>query len=346
VPPRGLVEESGPRGGVDRVRRAGAPARSGAQATCRFDREEATVTEALGTTAGRCFGRDIEVTNADRLVFPAAGITKGQLVRYYVRIAETMLPHLHGRPVALKRYPRGLAGDGFFQKNAGPHYPGWIRRDRIPKREGGTLDHVVVDEPATLVYLANQGTIEFHPWLARADDLEHPVEIVFDLDPPPAAPVAVVRAAARQLRALLDELDLPHRLKTSGSAGYHIHLPLDGSADWQAVGRVADRLATTLVARYPDALTTRRRKAARGERVLLDWFRTGYGQTSVAAYSVRARPGAPVATPIGWDELGRVAPRTYGVRNLFRRLGQRDDPWAAPIRSVAAAEVERALDGR
>jgi bifunctional non-homologous end joining protein LigD len=295
---------------------------------------------------GRRCGRSIEVTNADRVVFPDAGITKGQLVDYYARIAGTMLPHLRGRPVALKRYPRGLAGAGFFQKNAGPHYPPWIRRDRIAKREGGTLDHVVVDEPATLVYLANQGTIEFHPWLSEADDLEHPVEIVFDLDPPPTAPVEVVRTAARRLRVLLDELELPHRLKTSGSAGYHIHLPLDGAADWRAAGRAARRIATTLAAHHPDELTTRRRKADRGERVLLDWFRTGYGQTSVAAYSVRARPDAPVATPIEWGELGRVEPRTYGLRNLFRRLGQREDPWATPVRAVSAAEVERALEGR
>jgi bifunctional non-homologous end joining protein LigD len=302
--------------------------------------------EAAQAPTRRSSGRDIEVTNAGRIVFPEAGITKGQLVRYYARIAETMLPHLRGRPVALKRYPRGLAGEGFFQKNAGPHYPAWIRRDRIPKREGGTLDHVVVEEPATLVYLANQGTIEFHPWLSEADDLEHPVEIVFDLDPPPTAPVEVVRSAARRLRVLLDELELPHRLKTSGSAGYHIHLPLDGAADWRAAGRVADRIATTLAARYPDELTTRRRKAARGERVLLDWFRTGYGQTSVAAYSVRARPGAPVATPIEWGELGRVEPRTYGIRNLFRRLGQREDPWVTPVRAVSATQVERALEGR
>jgi bifunctional non-homologous end joining protein LigD len=290
------------------------------------------------------FSRTFEISSVDRILFPEDGITKGALIEYYARAAELMLPHLKGRPVALKRYPSGLAGAGFFQKNASPHYPDWIHRQQIPKREGGSLDHVIVDEPATIVYLANQGTIELHPWLSEAADLEHPVELIFDLDPPEGADVAVVRAAARHLRVLLGELEVPSRLKTSGSAGFHIHVPLDGSAAWEVAGGLAQRIAATLAARYPDDLTTRRRRKDRGDRVLLDWFRAGYGQTSVAAYSVRARPGAPVATPIEWDELGKVAPRTYGVRNLFRRLGQRDDPWQVTLPPVAAGAFGPALD--
>lgn len=289
------------------------------------------------------FSRSFELSNTDRIVFPDAGITKGELVDYYVRIAETLLPHVRGRPLAVKRFPDGLAGEGFFQKNAGSHYPDWLHREPIAKREGGTLDHVVVDEPATVVFLANQGAIELHPWLAVADDLEHPVELIVDLDPPPGADVAVVRTAARHLGTLLDELEVPSRLKTSGSAGYHIHVPLDGSAPWDRVGELARRLATTLAARHQGELTTARRKKDRGGRVLLDWFRNGYGQTSVAAYSVRARPGAPVATPIEWDELGGVDPRSYGVRNVFRRLGQRDDPWTEEVAPTSADELDDAL---
>jgi bifunctional non-homologous end joining protein LigD len=290
------------------------------------------------------FSRTVDVSSVDKVLFAEAGITKGDLVDYYARIAETMLPHLSDRPVAVKRYPDGLDGEGFFQKNAGPHYPGWLRREDIPKRDGGTIDHVVVDEPATLVYLADQGTLEFHPWLSQAGDLEHPVEMVFDLDPPDDADVGAVRTAARHLRGLLDELEVSSRIKTSGSVGFHVHVPLDGSADWDEASELARGIAEVLAARHPEELTTEQRKAARHGRVFVDWLRNGYGQTSVAAYSVRARPGAPVASPIDWDELGEVEPRGYGLRNLFRRLGQRDDPWSSELPSVAAREVAEDLE--
>ena len=292
----------------------------------------------------RFFSRVVDVTSVDRVMFPHAGITKGELVDYYARIAETMLEHLRDRPVAVTRYPGGLDGDGFFQKNAGSHYPGWLRREQIPKRDGGTLDHVVVDEPATLVYLADQGTIEFHPWLAAADDLEHPVEMVFDLDPPDDGDVRAVRAAARHLRSLLDEVQVPSRIKTSGSAGFHVQVALDGSATFDDAADLAKAIAVTAATRHPDQLTTEQRKADRQGRVFLDWLRNAYGQTSVAAYSVRARPGAPIATPIEWDELGEVEPRRYDLRNLFRRLGQRDDPWQVAPQPVAADQVAADLD--
>jgi bifunctional non-homologous end joining protein LigD len=285
------------------------------------------------------FSRMIDISNVDKVFFPDAGLTKGDLLDYHVRVAELMLTHLKGRPVAVKRYPDGLDGQGFFQKNAGSHYPGWLRRQDIPKRDGGSLDHVVVDEPATLVYLADQGTIEFHPWLSLADDLEHPVELILDLDPPDGDDVGPVRAAARHVRDLLDELGVTSRIKTSGSAGFHIHVPLDGSADWEVSSELARSVAEAVCERHPDQLTTSQRKRARTGRVFVDWLRNGYGQTSVAAYGVRARPGAPVATPIDWDELGSVEPRSYGVRNLFRRLGQRDDPWQEPPATAAPAEL-------
>lgn len=294
----------------------------------------------------RIFSRSIDISNVDKVFFPDAGLTKGALLDYHVRVAELMLPHVRDRPVAVKRYPDGLDGQGFFQKNAGSHFPDWIRRQELPKRDGGSLDHVIVDEPATLVYLADQGTIEFHPWLSEAGDLEHPVELVLDLDPPDDSEVAAVRAAAGYVRDLLDELEVVGRIKTSGSAGFHVHVPLDGSAGWDASSRLARALAEAVCERHPEELTTSQRKEARTGRVFVDWLRNGYGQTSVAAYSVRARPGAPVATPIGWDELDRVEPRSYDVRNLFRRLGQRADPWQEAPPSVAAAEVTQRLEQR
>ncbi|TVR27256.1 MAG: ATP-dependent DNA ligase [Nitriliruptor sp.] len=292
----------------------------------------------------RCFSRTIDISNVDKVFFPDAGLTKGELLDYHVRIAELLLAHLDGRPVAVKRYPDGLEGQGFFQKNAGSHFPDWLRRQDIPKRDGGTLDHVVVDEPAALVYLADQGTIEFHPWLSLADDLEHPVELVLDLDPPAQGEVGAVRQAARQVHTLLDELEVASRIKTSGSAGFHVHVPLDGSAGWDVVSALARSLAEAVCERHPDALTTSHRKQGRTGRVFVDWLRNSYGQTSVAAYSVRARPGAPVATPIDWGELRTVEPRSYDVGNLFRRLGQRDDPWRDDPPAAAAAQVSDRLE--
>jgi bifunctional non-homologous end joining protein LigD len=154
----------------------------------------------------------------------------------------------------------------------------------------------------------------------------------------------VVRAATHHVEVLLHEVAAPARLKTSGSAGFHVHVPLEATAAWEEAGELARRLATTLADRHPDELTVSHRKADRHGRVFVDWLRNGYGQTSVAAYSVRARPGAPVATPIDWDELGDVEPRSYTVRNLFRRLGQRDDPWATTPTAIAASTLRDRLD--
>lgn len=272
------------------------------------------------------FGREIDVSNVDKVFFPDAQLTKGDVVDYYRRVAETMLPYLKDRPVALKRYPDGIESNGFFQKDAGEHFPGWLRREDVPKREGGTLDHVVVDEPATIVYLADQATIEPHVWLSRADDLERPDQLVFDLDPPDDD-VDRVRRAARRVRDVLAEVGLNSLVKTSGSAGYHVHVALDRSHDFSEGRRFGARMARLLAARYPEELTDRQRKTERHGRVFIDYLRNAYGQTSIAAYAVRARPGAPVATPLDWEEIGRTDPRSYTIGNIFRRLGQREDPW-------------------
>ena len=272
-------------------------------------------------------GRDIDVSSVGRVMFPEDGITKGELIAYYDRIAETMLPYLVNRPIALKRYPDGLAAPGFFQKAAAAYFPDWIGRVHVDKRGGGTIDNLVATEPATFVYLANQNTIELHGWLTRADQLERADQLVFDLDPP-GEDIDAARNAARRVRDLLDELELHHLLKTSGSKGYHVHVLIDRSVAVDAPRFAAD-VAGLLAARHPRELTDQHRKDARRGRVLIDHFRNGFGQTVVAPYSVRARPGAPVSTPIDWRELASVDPQSFTLRNLFRRLGQKEDPWAA-----------------
>jgi len=273
-------------------------------------------------------GRTIELSNTDKVLFPKAGITKGDLIDYHRRIAPAMLPHIEGRALSFQRFPDGIEADGFFQKNASDHFPGWIPRARLPK-EDGTVEHVVARDAATLVYLANQACITLHVSLARVERPRHPDRLVIDLDPSDDD-FAKVKRAARWAKDLLDELQLAAFLQTTGSRGLHLWVPLDGSASYDQVSSFAKCLAELLGAQHPDEVTTEQRKANRGDRVFLDVLRNAYGQTAVAPYSVRARPTAPIATPLDWAELDdpELTPDRYTIGNIFRRLSQKRDPWA------------------
>lgn len=276
-------------------------------------------------TAG---GRDVEISSADKVLFPGDGITKLDLARYYARIADTALHHWRGRPLTLRRFPDGIDAEGFFQKNVPEHFPGWIERVELPK-EGGTVTHALASEPATAVYLAGQGCIELHLGLARADRPEHPDRMIFDLDPSDND-FGKVQEVARALRAALDARDLPSFVTTTGSRGLHIVLPLDASAQVDALRPFARGLAGEVAKAHPGLATVEQRKAKRGDRVLIDTFRTAHGQTAIAPYGVRARPGAPVATPLRWEEAfsSDLTPDRYTINSIFRRLGQLEDPWS------------------
>ncbi|HYT27280.1 MAG TPA: non-homologous end-joining DNA ligase [Actinomycetota bacterium] len=274
-------------------------------------------------------GRTIEVSSAGKVFFPDAGVTKGDLVAYYRDVAGVTVPHLRDRPLTLQRFPDGLGGQGFFQQDASDHFPAWVRRVPVERRgKGGTVGHVVADDAATLVYLANQAVVTFHAWTSRAGALDRPDLVVFDLDPDAGQGLDVVRAAARAVRAAVEGVGLSPFVQTSGSKGFHVLAPLDGGADGEAVKAFARDLAALVAAHDPGRLTVEWRKAKRAGRLLIDTNRNGYAQTVVAPYSVRARPGAPVATPIDWHELGRAEPRSWTVANLRRRLARKPDPWA------------------
>lgn len=270
----------------------------------------------------------VETSNEDKLLFPADGITKGDLMDYYEAISDRLLPFLRDRPLVMQRFPDGVGAAGFYQKQVAEHFPEWISTVRVARSQGGPQELVVCDKKATLVYLANLACIALHPWLSRTDRLDRPDQLVIDLDPPPDADFTVVREAARACRALFDELDLPTFVKTTGSHGLHVVVPLDRSTDFESVREFAHDAMALLADRLPDRLTTEVRKAKRAGRVFLDVARNAYAQTAVAPYSVRPRPGAPVATPVAWRELSSVQAQSYRVANLFRRLAQRDDPWA------------------
>jgi len=293
----------------------------------------------------RRFGRHvIETSNEDKLLFPGDRITKGDLMDYYAAIAPRILPWLRDRPLVLERFPDGIEAKGFYQKQVAEHFPGWISTVRVEKAGRQTQDLVVCDSEATLVYLANLGCVTLHPWLCRTDRLRHPDQLIVDLDPP-GEDFGSVRAAARACRELFDELGLPTFVKTTGSKGLHVVVPLDRSADFDAVRELARDAMQMLAARRPEALTTEVRKNKRKGRVYLDVARNAYAQTAVAPYAVRPLPGAPVATPIEWDELGRVGARSFTISNLFRRLARREDPWKGlRRRACGIAPARRRLE--
>ncbi len=228
------------------------------------------------------------------------------------------------------RYPDGLGGQRFFQKNAPSYFPDWIRRVEVAK-EGGTVTHAVCDKPATLVYLANQACIEIHAFTSRADKLDAPDQMVFDFDPPDGTRFADVRRAALWTRDLLEgDLGLPSFVRTSGGRGLHVHVPLTRRAAFDAVREFARRAAGVLARRHPDVITAEQRKDKRGMRIYADVMRNAYAQTVAANYGVRARPGAPVATPLSWaeEEDDTLEPGRFTMATVRRRLDGGDDPWA------------------
>ena len=285
---------------------------------------------------------DIELTNPDKLLWPDAGVTKADLADYVLRVASLQLPHVQGRPATLVRCPDGVGGDCWYQKAAGNGLPDWVRTATLDGWEDEGPAHVVVEQPATLAVLAQLAVVELHVGPSPADELDHPAELVFDLDPPERADAAV-RAATRRVRELLeDDLGLTTFVKATGSAGFHVHVPLDGSADVETARGFAEDAARLLAARHPDDLTVAQRKDQRAGRVFVDWLRNHPTQTSVAPYTTRRLPRATVAVPLDWDELSEgVAPDEYTTASVGRRLAQRDDPWtgmrdaAQPLRDAA-----------
>ena len=287
-------------------------------------------------------GRTVQVSSVAKPFFPDAGLVKGDLVAYYRDVAEVMLPYLRGRPLNLQRFPNGVNGKGFWQQGASEHFPDWIRTVTVERRgRGGTVDHVVCDDAATIVYLANLSTVTFHAWTSTVEHLARPDLVIIDLDPDPDQGLEVVRAAARSVKAACEEVGLASFIQTSGSRGYHVVMPLQPGPDVEVVRDFATELALLVAARDPDRLSVEWRKAKRDGRLLLDTARMGYAQTLVAPYSIRPKPEAPVATPIEWSELGRVKPRTYTVANLRRRLARKPDPWAGMADHAAAFDPVR-----
>lgn len=287
----------------------------------------------------RVDGRTISVTHGDRVVFPESGITKAEIVEHYERVAARMLPHVRGRPVMIQRFPGSDGNATIYQKAIPSHFPEWIHRVTVPK-VGGTVTHVLCDDAATLVYIANQGSITPHVWLSRVEHLERPDRMIIDLDPGSGG-VADARFAARAARELLTEAGLMPHLMATGSRGYHVVVPLRPVETFEEVRAVAFGLAESLARHAPTRLTTEFRKSDRRGRLFLDCNRNAYAQTAVPVYAVRPKAGAPVAVPLAWEELETTEPDGWTVRTVGERLERVPDPWRGFTRRARSLDSAR-----
>jgi bifunctional non-homologous end joining protein LigD len=269
------------------------------------------------------------ITHPEKVLFPDEGITKGEMASYYEAIAPLMIPHIIGRPVTMERYPSGIGAKGFMHKNVSKGFPEWLERVEAPKKDG-TVHYPVVRDTRSLLWIANQNCITPHVWTSRAPNLYHPDVCVFDLDPMKDDEPDVLRSTALGVRQLLAEIELNSWVKTSGSKGFHIVVPLDAKARFGEVSRFAHAVAKVLIARHPDTLTQEFAKKDRGDRILLDVGRNGYSATFAAPYAVRPKPGAPVSAPCSWEEIeqGRVGPRSFTLRTMAERVATVGDVWS------------------
>ncbi|HAT1720871.1 TPA: non-homologous end-joining DNA ligase [Legionella pneumophila] len=282
----------------------------------------------------------VEITHPDKMVFSGAQISKREVAEYYSRIANFILPWVNGRPVTLKCYPNGVNKEGFFIKHAPDYFSDSIHRVSIPlKKIDAHIEMLIIDKAEDLVYLAEQNTIELHIPLAKITDAKKPDQIVLDLDPSDDD-FEKVRYTALLLKEILDLLQLPAFIKTTGSRSVHIHIPIKPYYSFLEIKAITKQIAERLHQQSTDTTTLEQRKNKRGNKVFIDYLRNDYGMTAVAPYSLRALENAPIATPIDWSELQdkTLGPRSYHLKNIFRRLAQKQDPWTNFVQNSIAIQ--------
>lgn len=243
-------------------------------------------------------GRHLKLSNLEKVLWPESGFTKGQLIDYYAHIAPVMLPHIEGRPMTLRRYPNGVDKQSFFEKNCPSHRPRWL-----PTVEMGDVAYCSLNETASLVWTANLAAIELHPSLAKGEDLTRPTSIVFDLDPGPGCDVLSCGRVAVLLRDVLDHFGLQSWVKTSGSKGLQMYVPLNSAVSYEETRPFSLAIAQVLERQHPDLIVTTQDRSARPKKVLIDWSQNTHFKTTVSVYSMRARPRPTASTPVSWDEI-------------------------------------------
>ena len=277
----------------------------------------------------------IRLTNPDRVVYPEQGLTKHDLASYYAEIGKWMLPHVEGRPFSLLRCPQGRQKTCFYQKHWTGRLPEVVRMVEIKEARGTTREYTYVEDVSGLVALVQHGVLEFHVWGSRIDRIEQPDRMVIDLDPGPGVSWSRVKEAARALREVLLDYQLESWIKTTGGKGLHVVVPLGRQAGWDEVAGFARTVAQRMEEEDPKRYLIKASKAARRGKIFVDWLRNTRGATFIAPWSTRARPGAPVSAPIGWDDLSRVrAGDQFRVENAVALANRRrSDPWASLLKA-------------
>jgi bifunctional non-homologous end joining protein LigD len=346
------LREDKPAGAVVRERaRAPRPAPAKRRLQGGSDAKPAPAKRRLqGGSAAEVAVAGVRLTHPDRVLYPDQAITKLALARYYEAVADWIVPHVADRPLSLVRCPAGQGGQCFYQKHAGPGVSSEVKRVRLRESGGGTASYLYVDDLPGLVALVQIGVLEIHPWGARVGRLDRPDRLVLDLDPAPGLPWPAVVEAAREIRGLLADLDLVGFAKTTGGKGLHVVVPLRPAAGWEALRALGEGIGAELARRAPDRYTINPLKAVRRGRIFIDYLRNVRGATAVATYSTRARPGAPVSTPVGWSELaGMARPEDFTVQTVPERLRSlRRDPWADffSVDQAITSRTARALASR
>ncbi|MCG9479296.1 MAG: non-homologous end-joining DNA ligase [Actinomycetia bacterium] len=274
-------------------------------------------------------GKIIEASHLEKIFYPGQKIRKQDILDYYQKIASIMLPHLKGRPLNMHRAPDGIEGETFYQQDAPDYFPRWIDLIEVTRADGTRLSHAICNSKAALIYLSNQAVLSFHTWLSTAGNIKKPDKMIFDLDPPPEGDFRSVIEGALIIKDSFASMSVHCRVMTTGSKGLHVVIPITPEYSFKEVREVARKIAEILVSKFPGKFTLEPLKKNRQGKLYLDYARNSFGQTTICPYSLRILPTAPIATPLDWEELQKpgIGPQTYNIGNIFRRLGQKQDPW-------------------
>jgi bifunctional non-homologous end joining protein LigD len=288
----------------------------------------------MGTKTELTIGdRQLSVSNLQKILYPAAGFTKGQVIDYYIRIAPVLLPHLKDRPLTLKRYPEGVNGFFFYEKQCPGHRPGWVKTTKVPsRREAGHIDYCVMNDLAALVWVANLADLELHTFLHRAPQLDRPTMVAFDLDPGPPADIVLCCQVGLWLKEIFDGWGMESFPKTSGSKGLQVYVPINSATSYDKTKPFAQALAVRLEREHPEAVVSQMKKSLRGGKVLVDWSQNDEHKTTVCAYSLRAREQPTVSTPVTWEEVAtawkKKKPLAFTYDETLQRVEKLGDLFA------------------
>jgi len=284
-------------------------------------------------------GYSLPVSNLEKILWPQDGYTKGELIYYYMEVAPYILKHLKNRPLVFTRYPDGITGKAFYQKNAPLHLPDWINTySSYSSKFKRTINFILVDNAAALAWLANQACIEIHPWLSRQPSIDTPDYVVFDLDPSPENDFDQVIQVAQFLKELFNQIQLRTYLKTSGADGLHIYLPVKNDYSYKQIRKFAQHIAAITVQALPLISTIERSIAKRGPKIYIDYLQNVKGKTLCSPYCIRPRAGAPISCPISWDELLFINPREFNISSILKRLNYTGDLFAQVLTDQQSLE--------